>query len=755
MIQFLVITVLSFLYFGAINGIENDSIVADDGYVLNNDKENLALRSNKLEAEDPRLAGRPYDVFTNDNAEFDIANQEATLTAEPMAENFARASTNNALVFKTASSVAESAASGGLGPVDYTQEAMVFGWGNLTGKFQIKFKPESFLARNANLLNNANRADFIQFSRSTIDVNFALDYGKKCYGYNVADFFVTMRNKCVWGNPESIVRTTPAKIKTLDSLDSGHAHFITKQLFWVRELWFNFNINDALNLHLKPNMYFMLGAFPFELGRGIALGSAYAVNPGVLGFFSDNSIDQYAFGYKFNAEFVPNKLSLDLYGAILQNKGDSLNATGEKIFGQEYGRLRSPERGPGHVDFVIATRMKWFPIKNECVVASFEPYCLYNNNPEQSIEFLADASVRLGTVGCSGEFVLNNFEWGFDTAFNFGTQHVRGWDRNVIDRENVKGVFTIVNSRVVTQDPTVNSKAPKVVYAPNDPNGKIIQQIIDNAAQDQSQNGLLIGNAIDPQTGLPIQLFNDINRFRNPYNNKLKGWMVVSDAAYWLNKRTVRFAAGVGVASGDENPNLDLHNPGDSNVDGDYKGFIGLQEIYTGNRIQSAFLLGGAGRIPRPLTTPSQSSNVLVTVPTTLSGFTNLIFVGSSLLWNPKVESKSFNLRPNLLLYWQQHATRKFDFRLKRSIHEFARNYLGAEINTFFDIDLLKSLKLFIVGSAFIPGSHYKDIRGMPLNKDQQKLLDKLDPTGFDRIPLALLWNDTAYTLNFGLEYRF
>ncbi len=740
MIQFLSIIALALISFGAINGIVENSTLSDDEYILVGDKEDLAPQSTKFAAEDPRLAGRPYDVFTNDNAEFDIANQEATLTAEPMAESFGRASTKNALVFKTASPVGDSAASGGLGPIDYTQEAMAFGWGNLTGKFQIKFKPESFLARNANLLNNHNRADFIQFSRSTIDVNFALDYGKKCYGYNVADFFVTMRNKSVWGNPESIVRTTNTKIKTLDSLDAGHAHCITRQLFWIRELWFSFNINEALNLHFKSKLYFMLGAFPFELGRGIALGSAYAVNPGVLGFFSDNSIDQYAFGYKFNAEFVPNKLSMDLYGAILQNKGDSLNATGEKIFGQEFGRLRSPERGPGHVDFVIASRVKWFPVKNECTVASFEPYLLYNNNPEQTIEFLADASARLGTAGCSGEFVFNNFEWGFDTAFNFGVQHVRGWDRNFIEKENVKGVFTLVNSRVVTEDPTVNPKAPKVVFAPNDPNGKIIQQIIDNSAQDASQNGLLIGTAIDPQTGLPIQLFNDINRFRNPYNNKLKGWMVVSDGAYWFNERTLRFAAGFGVASGDENPNLDLHNPGDSNVDGDYKGFIGLQEIYSGNRVQSAFILGGAGRIPRPLTTPTQSSNILVTVPTIVSGFTNLIFVGSSALWSPKVESKSFNLRPNLLVYWQQHATRKFDFRLKRTIHELARNFLGTEINTFFDIDLFKSLKLFVVGSVFIPGSHFKDIRGMPLNREQQKLLDKLDPTGFDRIPLALLW---------------
>ena len=41
------------------------------------------------------------------------------------------------------------------------------------------------------------------------------------------------------------------------------------------------------------------GAFPFELGRGIALGTAYAVDASDLGFYSENAIDQYAFGGKF------------------------------------------------------------------------------------------------------------------------------------------------------------------------------------------------------------------------------------------------------------------------------------------------------------------------------------------------------------------------------------------------------------------------------------------------------------------------
>jgi hypothetical protein len=636
--------------------------------------------------------------------------------------------------------------------ISYKKDPMVFSTanGNLTGRLQIKFKPEWFTARNANLLNN-NAHDWISFMRHTIDVNLGLSFGTPCYGMEVAEFFGTLRNKAIWGNPESIARTTVTKIKLLEAVDSGHAHNITRMIFWLRELWLKFAINEAFGWEFDTHHWFTLGAFPFELGRGISLGAAYAVNPGVLGFFSDNTIDQYAFGFKINGDLYPKVFTYDLYGAILQNKCDSYNAVGEKIYGQAYGRLLSQERGPGHINYVIATRLKWFARETETTTIVFEPYWLFNRDPEQKIEFLADASSRLGTVGLAAEFLYGDFEWGFDTARNMGGQHVLGWDRNEIEKENREGCVAIVNSQVVTEDPTVEARPSKALYDPNTTLGKEVQRIIDSAARSAEQNGKFIGTATDGERS--VNLFNSLNRFRDPYNNKFKGWMFVTDAAYWFCNRTLRLAAGAGVASGDENPNKDYANPNDSNVDGDYKGFIPLQEIYTGERIQSVFLLGGAGRIPRPLSTPV-STLVLDRLPTSTSGFTNLVFVGASLYWRPDYFTRKLNFRPNILAYWQQHATKKFDVIAKQSSTEYARNFLGTEGNFFFDIELFNEFKFFTVASVFVPGGHYTDIKGMPLTRDQQKILDKLDVTGvIDNLPL--LGDDTAYTVNVGLEYRF
>ena len=67
---------------------------------------------------------------------------------------------------------------------------------------------------------------------------------------------------------------------------------------------------NFLHLGFESNHSFTVGAFPFELGRGISLGAAYAIGPGPLGFYSDGMIDQFAFGFKFSGEIVPDVLNL-------------------------------------------------------------------------------------------------------------------------------------------------------------------------------------------------------------------------------------------------------------------------------------------------------------------------------------------------------------------------------------------------------------------------------------------------------------
>ena len=570
-----------------------------------------------------------------------------------------------------------------------------------------------------------------------------------------------MRNKAVWGVPENAVRTTFVRTKTGDALDAPHVHAITKSILWFRELWLDFSLNELLGLRCANNHTFKLGAFPFELGRGIALGSAYAVNGTILGSFSDNTIDQFAYGFKFSGQVI-SSLQYDLYGAILRNQMESFNATAANVRGQEYGHKENQQRGSGRVDFVVASRLQWYPefMQSEASSASFEPYILYNNAPSQMVEFPEDASTQLCTLGMAGEYVIGDFEWGFDVAKNVGHQSVRGWDRNEITGTNRYGAYTFINSQVTTLP---DGKGDKVVYV----GGSQAQKAIDAVPQDAKQNNQCVNVVVvngstvcqpvqNPASATPLEIpiYNSPNRFRDAYANQLKGWMMVGDAAYWLFDRQLRFAGMFGYATGDENPNLDLDSPNESVKDSDFKGFIGLQELYSGDRVQSVFLLGGAGRAPRPLSLPSR--NLINTNPTNLSGFTNLITTGASIYYSPSLPKHQITLRSNVLSYWQQHATKAFDLATKSvSKDRYARNFLGIEWNVFFDVMLATDFKFFAVGSLFFPGSHYTDIKGQPLNKEQQKILDRLDVTGIDPSSIPLISNDTAYTLNLGLEYRF
>lgn len=639
------------------------------------------------------------------------------------------------------------------------KEPIAFNLGNLTGKFQVKYRPETFFGNAIHRLNRLHDADRIFFARHILDTNFGLQYGKKHYDHVAAEFFSSFRIKALWGGA-GLVLASDETVKLLDTVTGKHNHCIRLEVPRFREIWFSFNVNDAICLDFDNQHYFTLGTFPFELGRGIALGDAYAVSQAFLGFYSDAYVDQYAPGYKLHGDLIKDKLTYDLYGAMLQNLCDSFKNTSAKVRGQEFGRKINPQRGFGKIDYVVAGRLRWIPYDEKDKQVSFEPYILYNHAPEQRVEFVADASSNLGTMGLAAEFRKGNFECGFDTAFNFGGQRVRGWDRNIIQLQNRIDAgntprIVQVNSRVNAEEVAtfggpVISKS-KAVFI----DGSSAQDAIFSAAEDEGQNGKLIGGKTFLLDGKNVQLRNDIHRFRNGHHNKFDGWMVVGDAAYTFFDDNLKAAIMAGAASGDEDPNRNIHDPNASVVDGVYSGFIGLQEIYSGDRVKSIFLLGGAGRVPRPLSTPS-FDNVLDKLPTTISNFTNLVLIGGSLTWEPQSWKRNFKVMMNALSYWTQVKIKAFDILTNQSsAHRFADRHLGVEANILMDYEMFPGMKLYTVDSVFVPGGFYKHQKGKPLSKEELDILDANDPTGvnFDRLPL--LSNHIAYTLNFGIEVKF
>jgi len=618
------------------------------------------------------------------------------------------------------------------------KEPIKWFFGDHSLELGVRFRLEGFYGKNTTLLNDHNGGldQVLIPAKHTFDMAAIYGFGCQSHCYDILKIKVSARTKATWGAPESIATTEATPVKNTDVVFGSHSHVISRNIFWVREIWLEAVLNDMFGLPIGNWRHsVMAGFFPFQLGRGISLGDAYAVDPDLIGYYSANAIDQYAPGLKISGENLHSgTFSYDLYAAILNNKSNTFDNVNLRIRGQEYGHRFCQQRGFGVINWLAAVRCKWFPIKDGCNSLMFEPYALYDNQKEQRVEFIGDAQSKLGTLGLGIEGTLGDLDFGFEFARNFGHQRVRGADSNAIINQVRNGSCLVVNSDVVALASINGDMAGELaLYTPAN------QAIINASIESQLQNGQSIGG----------NLQNSSDRFSDPYVNTFKGFMAVGDVSYKICD-CIKLALAAGIASGDRNPNRDFDRLGDSNSNTDYRGFISLQEVYSGTRVRSAFLLSGAGKVPRLLSFPSDL--VANPYPDVVTRFTNIAFVGSSAI----IKAGSWNINPNILSYWQEHATRTFDRVTEAFVKaSCARTWLGIEMNTFADVMLLNDIKLFVVGSIFVPGTFYKDIAGRPLNRDQQKHLNSLDNTGIKTNFVPTIGHNTAWTFNMGIEYKF
>ncbi len=629
--------------------------------------------------------------------------------------------------------------------LDAKKAPLQFSSGDTQFGVTAKYRPDLFIGKNINLANSNNNEDRTFYARHSFDIVFDYIYGKETYTYDVVKFRWDLRNKAIWGVAAN-VPTTNVGIKDEAGVVFGnHSHFIARHLFWMRQLWLEASLPDVLGVKTKYKHTVTLGAFPFVLGRGIALGDAYAVDTKLLGFDPETAVDQYAYGIKFSGELVKSHLTYDLYASIQDSKQTSLSETNAPIYNQRYDYRTTPARGPGHIRYIAAARLMWSPVKNETQIVTLQPYGLFSNIPEQKIEFAADAESKLGTLGLAGDFALGNLEFGFDAAFNLGRQKVFGWDRNAPKRELRDGQVYLVNSAVNNAD---NGKSAII--------NKNNSFIIGTSPESERFNGQEIDNS---------SLKNSSTRFSDPYENSFNGSMAVFDATYWILPKELGVSAAIGYASGDESPHFDIRKGEVFSAQKNYEGFISLQEVYNGSRVESSFFMAGSGKLPRIVSQPD--SGLLFTEIDQVSSFTNLRHVGIGLEYSPKNSPSKLNLQPNMLGFWSDIVVRKPLLNNEtEKCERFASMYYGLEVNTLADALLLPDLKIFGKIALFFPGAFYKDYKNSPINNAQRKYLENkavlekyqkdggIDPQ-IILIKEPLLGSDTCLAINVGLEYRF
>lgn len=539
---------------------------------------------------------------------------------------------------------------------------------------------------------------------------------------------VTFNVPLTWGSAKT--STKSSSIKYGETLIGDHSHELGRNNLYVQEVWFKFDFDDLLGLDTWKHS-FTVGLFPFDLGRGIALGENYAIAPSSLGFYTDSAVDQYAPGAKLSGNLYWDALKYDLYASVTENNATSFKKTGAQIYDHlivagKYIPNTQFARGFGDIDWKVAGRLRWTPVEDKAAHKKvfFEPYAMYAKDPSQTIEFTSDAASTLKTFGLSGEFEHGIVEFGFDTAFNRGQQEVFAFDRNVVKTKTDTTTGALIQHwSHVFDDAALTTKTvytgDTTAYRPTTMlSSTLNSQLIDGTTK-----------------------YHGKDRFRDAYKNKYRGYMAVADASIYVYKRDLKASVAGGISSGDTNPNSRTGNQATSLRN--YKGFVTQQELWSGNRVKSVFVMGPAAGLVR--LKPLQEGRL---DGSGIDSFTNLIFAGMGFNFAPKDWNHKFSINPNILTYWQHFPSKKI---AEPTVD--ASKKLGTEFNMINKYEFSDNLKFSLAAAIFMPGKYYTDSKGTALSSDIAKLVEQAT-AGTEEI-LPTLGTSTAFTLSLSVDYIF
>lgn len=596
------------------------------------------------------------------------------------------------------------------------------GWtqGESAYEFSVYFQPEAVYAKNIYWLNN-RAYDEVLYVRHYLDLQSLYTYRE-----NVIKAKAVVRSRTLWGYTPGVLCTTQVPVKEFGVAFGTHKHGMWLSELWIRELWLEGSLNDFLGLPFCNFHTLTIGAFPFELGRGISLGSAYPNFPPLVAVDIDTALDQYAFGAKLSGELSQDHLWYDIYGAIFKER--ALDITDDDLFERTcdrgtYGYKAHPFERTHHCglcDFAVAARLRWEPLdKNEEKKLYFEPYLLVYHTPAIKIEFSHEGKSTLVTLGLAGEHSFNTVECGFECAFNRGGQEIFGLDRNKLVMHDNEGIVKVVNDKVI--DNATDKDA--LVTQEN-------EKAIRFSLASQSQNGRHIRRTLK----------NKPFRFQDPYCVRYRGFFFIADLSFILLKDICKVSCTWGYATGDSDVHKRIFSenvvePCKKVVD--CTEFISVNETYIGKRVVSALFLNGVGAFPRPTTFGS----VIDSTASLVGGFTNLVLTGFSCdMWYRK-EPHRWHINPNVLFFWQEYSPCWKE--------KAVPSYLGAELNCITEVQLFKDFSFYAIAAVFLPGSCYKFLTGVPLTSEQVDILEDR------KISHGFLGHDPAYLINFGIKYTF
>lgn len=516
------------------------------------------------------------------------------------------------------------------------------------------------------------------------------------------------------GGTDALVRTAPSSIAIAGAPIIIPGSSIQKSTLWLRELF----LKISLDQNEKESLYYLkFGSFPYELGRGIALGSAYN-SGGFLGLNPRFSIDQFAPGGLLHADIVKNSLSGDLYYAMLSNPNSSLLENTEVIRLNELEEYPSKGyRGLNRQVWVTSGALHWKAINLHDLKLNIDPYAYMFVSPDQRLEFPADSDSQLYAIGTALEFRSGRFEWGVDTAFQGGKTTVKPWDRNYTTLVNSDGSVSVQYTKIYTDDTYTT-----LAFVTDENKAAVAQ-----APKGFAQNGQEIGTS---------GLYNAQDRFRPAQKFFYHGYFFVTDASFQLIDKQLKICADTGFVSGHLDNFNDINSLTQAQLEHqNFNGFIPVQSVYSGKRIQHLVMLNTG--VPRftvqDPTVPLSQQHVpsrITGVATLTDKFTNLAYTGLGFECTPtKFADQKAMIKPVALYYWMVQAPTLAD-------GSPASHALGVALSLEFMATIKECLDMGGYAGWMIPGKQYQQFAGTQLKGGK-------------------LGSDTAYVVNFSMTYKF
>ncbi len=797
------------------NIVHDDQDPADDEEETFDPADNEEETSDK-KSQDPQETG-PHNTTTNTDQ--DNTTQETNNPNQPEVETEQTDTSNNI-------TVSEPGAANSIEPdkdneidqnttISYRQPFWVNKWGrqweegdepditrlseiqlisknNLKLHFGGKLKDDLFLYNYVNTL----RTDFHDrdnFIRHKLNFDLFMTQGPQSYQKPTSEACVRLTNYVFWGDeaqytplaideimiPEMENLTIAQDIPTI-AKNVKVKSFIP--LLFVEQAWFRLNFDTFTDTFKNRPTFLKVGYFPYIVGRGVAMGFHEDLAVDYLGWGGRGGYTRFPYmppGALFRTT-ICNNLTWDIYFNLWRETNASFSDT---LRPERWNRIYGPrpERGSGKNRVTWATRLDYTKENDDIGSMLLQPYMLYVDAPEQTIEFGADASSKLYTVGFMADWHNNNWSVNFEFAGQGGHQHMHAIDRNQAEwqHSNTDGAMYKTMSHIFTNlttggasipDQEIINKQQRLIsnvdtFEPLNMPSYISLTPTNKNLSRQGQILLTDSGTAARFNGRNVLVNSEVfgnRRFRPAYKLSYQGFMALLDVGYEFEKYPFKIAGALGYISGDKYPyNLEC--------DHYYKGFVPMRSRYKGLGVQN-FLIFDRLVLPRPLNISYRTLYAYDNI----KDLGNLEYIGLNLTWFPYEDRKKLLCTIDLMFLWESATLKKWNkngkacnplieeqlVRLRNTVKgvptlfcgwesdQNARRMLGTEFDFKVLYRLLNHCDCNFKAIIFFPGGLYKDLDGQP-----NIMTRRVDEKGYLRY--ESLGHDIAFAFVVGLNYHF